>query len=154
MFGLGGGAWESPVCPGFPLLVSGRASSGGWSGRGFGWSAGLGEQCLPGLFPWPVAGEVQDDPPGRAAIRAGMVISWARIVPVVAFAWKAGRKAAAARVRLNAIAAHDQPGTVRGERPRRQMSDRTLFQVGDDLLDDGMRRGDSASAWTIGGGVS
>ena len=39
------------------------------------------------------------------ASRAGTLISWARIVPVVALAWKVEASVPAARVRLNAIAA-------------------------------------------------
>jgi len=39
------------------------------------------------------------------ASRAGTLMSWARIVPVVARAWNAEARAPAARVRLNAIAA-------------------------------------------------
>jgi len=41
----------------------------------------------------------------ECASRAGTLISWARIVPVVARAWNAEARAPAARVRLNAIAA-------------------------------------------------
>jgi len=39
------------------------------------------------------------------ASRPGTVMSWARIVPVVARAWKVGARAPAVRVRLKAIAA-------------------------------------------------
>src|SRR4051812_45598421 len=51
------------------------------------------------------------------AIRAGMLISWARIVAVVALAWKVEARAPAARVRLNAIAANTVQAELAANRP-------------------------------------
>jgi hypothetical protein len=48
---------------------------------------------------------VQGHAPGRAGQPGGMLISWARMVPVVALAWKTDARVPAARVRLNAIVA-------------------------------------------------
>ena len=61
---------------------------------------------------WVPAGS-QGQPVGRCsrsvraerASRAGTLISWVRIVPVVARAWNAEARHPAARMRLNAIAA-------------------------------------------------
>jgi hypothetical protein len=65
-----------------------------------------------------------------------MLISCRRIVAVVARAWNSEASAPAARVRLNAIAARTQPSAVGVELPRRQMGERPVLQVGDDLFDD------------------
>ncbi len=48
---------------------------------------------------------MQDEPSAERASLPGTVISWARIVPVVALAWKADARTPALRVRLNAIEA-------------------------------------------------
>ncbi len=77
------------------------------------------------------------------ASRAGTVISWARIVPVMARAWnaKAKAKASAARVRLGAIAGEverdrgeHQPRCVCGEHPGRQVRQRPVLQSAMTLL--------------------
>src|SRR3954462_4094435 len=51
------------------------------------------------------------------ANRTGTLISWARIVPVVALAWKAEASAPAARVRLNAIAASTSQAELAAKLP-------------------------------------
>ncbi len=52
------------------------------------------------------------------ASRPGTLISWARMVAVVALAWKVEARTPAERVRVERDGGADQPGAVRGERPR------------------------------------
>ena len=63
-------------------------------------------------------------------------MSWARIVPVVALVWKVEARVPAARVRLNAMAQTSQALLAR---KCRQMRQRPVLEVGDDLLDDRVR---------------
>ena len=72
------------------------------------------------------------------AIRAGTLISWARMVAVVALAWKAEARAPAARVRLNAIAAQTSQAPFAVNDPDGRWASGPCLQVGDDLLDDGV----------------
>ena len=51
------------------------------------------------------------------AIRAGTVMSWARIVAVVALAWNFEARVPVARVRLNAIAARTIQALVAANEP-------------------------------------
>ena len=57
------------------------------------------------------------------ASRAGMLISWARMVPVVALAWKAEARQPAARVRLNAITASTSQALFAANEPSVQITD-------------------------------
>jgi len=67
------------------------------------------------------------------ASRAGMLISWARMVPVVALAWKAEARQPAARVRLNAIAASTSQALFAANEPdvifRRRSGQRVDLRV-------------------------
>src|SRR5664280_1026121 len=101
----GVGVPAGPVCPAFPLRFR-LGLSAGWSGQ-----AGRGgarvawnswdQACSHGQC----GGRCIRRRRAERASRAGMLISWARMVPVVALAWKAEARQPAARVRLNAIAA-------------------------------------------------
>jgi len=97
--------------------MAGRA---GWwvcafSGRVL-WDGWMGQAASGGLFAAAAncsQAWCQGQPVGRCRVsrraerasRPGTLMSWARIVPVVALAWNAEAKVPAARVRLNAIAA-------------------------------------------------
>jgi hypothetical protein len=70
------------------------------------------------------------------ASRAATLISWARMVPVVALAWKADARVPAARVRLNAIAALTSQALLAPNFPDGRCARGSVLQVGDDLLDD------------------
>jgi Integrase core domain len=71
--------------------------------------------------------------------RAAMLISWVRMVAVLALACIDEASAPAARVRLNAIAASTSQAELAANRPEgRQVGERAVLQVGDDLFDDGV----------------
>lgn len=80
------------------------------------------------------------------AIRPGTVMSWARIVPVVALAWKADASVPATRVRLNAIVAQTAQAEFAQKCPSvilRRLVDHGFdlgFCVVDGLVDAGWRR--------------
>ena len=78
---------------------------GGWGLGGCGWSEGRVEQLCPGRVPGPVGREVHPELAGGVGEPAGTLMSWARMVLVVARAWNAEARQPAARVRLTAIAA-------------------------------------------------
>ena len=68
--------------------------------------------------------------------RAATLISWGRMVAVVALAWKLEARAPAARVRLNAIAASTSQAELAAKLPGGQVRQWPVLQVGDDLFDD------------------
>ena len=70
------------------------------------------------------------------ASRAGTLISWARMVPVVGFGVEGRGEGAGGAGEVERHRGADQPGAVGGERPGRQVGQRAVLQVGDDLLDD------------------
>ncbi len=98
------------MCPGGPvvstfcswLVLADGVVGLGRAGRSF---SGGGGHLRPGGFPGPVDWQVQHELAGGAGEPAGDVISCARMVPVVALAWKAEARTPAVRVRLKAIAA-------------------------------------------------
>ncbi len=67
------------------------------------------------------------------------MISWVRMVAVVAFAWKTEAKDPAARVRLNAMAASTSQAPFAAKAPEGEVGQRARSQVGVNLLDDGVR---------------
>ena len=71
----------------------------------------------------------------EVATRAAMLISWARRVAVVAFAWTTEARQPAARSRLNAIAASTSQAELAANDPEGRWAS-SVLQVGDDLLDD------------------
>src|SRR5665647_1686678 len=101
----GVGVPAGPVCPAFPLRFRLGLSAGGRVrpvGVAPGWPG------TAGTRPAPTASAAEGASGGGGRERAslaGMLISWARMVPVVALAWKAEARQPAARVRLNATAA-------------------------------------------------
>ena len=92
----------------------------------------LGEGGLPG------------QPGGRCSTRrraeraslAGMVMSWARIVPEVARAWKVEASVHGGAGEVERHRGADQPGGVGPELPRLQVREWAISEVGDDLLHD------------------
>jgi hypothetical protein len=67
-----------------------------------------------------------------------MLISWVRMVAVRARAWKVEASAPAARVRLCAIAAQTSQAAFALKCPPGQVGQRGVFEVGDDLFNDGV----------------
>src|SRR4051794_22610134 len=97
------GVDEPPVCPALPLLVSGCAGGRGQAAAG-------GPQVVSNSWVQACAqgqsrGRCSRSRRAERASRAGMAMSWVRMVPVVALAWNPEASVPAARVRLNAIAA-------------------------------------------------
>jgi len=70
------------------------------------------------------------------ASRAGTVMSWARMVPVVARAWKLEARAPAVRVRLKAMAAQTSQALLAQKCPAGAPADRSSGRRG--LFDDGV----------------
>ena len=68
--------------------------------------------------------------------RAATVISCARMVAVTALAWNRPARTPTARVRLNAIAASTSHAELAVNDAGRQVRQRSVLQVGDDLFDD------------------
>ena len=103
-------------------LVS--TSVSGWSC----WDGWMGQAVRGGLFA-AVRSRCQACSQGQAvgrcrvsrraerASRAGTLIRWARMVPVVALAWKAEARVPAARVRLNAMAAQTSQALLAANDP-------------------------------------
>src|SRR3954447_17888810 len=101
------GVRESPVCPALPRWGrSSRPCWTGWSARDRArWGEGGGEQLLVAGLQGQLLGRCSRSRRAEEAIRAGILISWARIVAVRALAWNDEAREPAARVRLNAMAA-------------------------------------------------
>ena len=66
----------------------------------------------------------------------GMLISWARIVPVVASCMRQDGEGAGGAGQVERDRGQHQPGGVGRELPGGQMRQRAVLQIGDDLLDD------------------
>ena len=91
---------------------------GRWSGGGRRrWRVRRGVQPLPGRCQGQLMGRCRVSRRAERASRAGTLISWARMVPVVALAWIVEARAPAARVRLNAIAAQTSQAPLALNRP-------------------------------------
>ena len=83
----------------------------------FGRPAGLGEQLLPCWLPGPEGWQCSTSRRAEWASRAGTLMSWRRIAPVVVLACLSDASAPAARVRLNAIAASTNQALLAAKRP-------------------------------------
>ena len=122
-----------PVCPAFPL----------WSGRWGGVVSQVGARvawnsCCQACCQGQCSGRCMVSWRAERASRPGTAVSWVRIEPVVARAWKREARVPAARVRLNAIVARTSQALFAGNDPDAKMSQRPGPQVGVDLLDDGL----------------
>lgn len=89
----------------------------------------------------------------EVAIRAGTVISWARMVPVVAFAWKVDARRLAARVRLSAIAAQTSHAPLAANDPDGRWASGPCLGSAMTCSTIAWPRW-QCSAWTIGSGLS
>ncbi len=87
--------------------------------------------CCQGQF----VGRCSRSRRARLAIRAGMLISWARMVAGRARACRTEAKVAAARVRLYAIAASTVQAPLAQKSPEGACAKGACLEVGDDLPD-------------------
>lgn len=106
-----------PVCPAFPLLPVG-AVGGGQVGRGARVFRPLAVHscCQADSHGW-LAGRCSRVRRADRAVRQGTLISWLRMVAVVALVWNVEARVPAARVRLGRDRCQHPPGAVGGERP-------------------------------------
>jgi hypothetical protein len=107
----GSGVWRWPAEPADLHDVPVGVLVDGVDGSGRPWWSGAAEDLLPGLFPGPAGRQVQREPPGGAGESGGTLMSWARIVPVVALGMKDRCQDSGGAVRLNAIVARPLTGT-------------------------------------------
>ncbi len=128
-----------PVCPAVHCgLRLGAFGAGGQAAVGRGSCRAWGEQLLEGGLPGPVGRQVQPQAVGGAG-DPGRGVNQLGANGAGAGSGMAGggqRTGGAGEVVGDCRA--DQPGGVRGESPGRQVRQRGVLQVGDDLLDDGV----------------
>ena len=101
----------------------------GWSGsQRAGWPTGLVEQLGPGRCHGQARGRCMMRRRAVVAIRAGRLISWRRMVPVVALPSAVSVRVAAARVRLNAITARASQAALAVNRPLGRCASAEFFR--------------------------